>query len=50
MTGIDVGSLQDIPGQGARVVKTAFGCVAIFRTADDQVLPWMIAARTRAGR
>ena len=37
MNGIDVGSLADIPVQGARVVKTRFGCVAIFRTADDQV-------------
>ena len=37
MSGIDIGSLADIPLQGARVVKTAFGCVAIFRTADDQV-------------
>ncbi len=34
---IDVGSLDDIPRQGARVVKTAAGCVALFRTADDQV-------------
>lgn len=37
MNGIDIGSLADIPVQGARVVKTRFGCVAIFRTADDQV-------------
>lgn len=37
MTGIDIGALADIPVQGARVVKTVFGCVAIFRTADDQV-------------
>jgi nitrite reductase (NADH) small subunit len=34
---IDVGALADIPQQGARLVKTAAGCVAIFRTADDQV-------------
>jgi nitrite reductase (NADH) small subunit len=37
MNFIDIGALADIPTQGARVVKTAFGCVAIFRTADDQV-------------
>ena len=37
MKGVDVGALHDIPVQGARVVKTVFGCVAIFRTADDQV-------------
>lgn len=34
---IDVGALADIPPQGARVVKTAAGCVAVFRTADDRV-------------
>ena len=34
---IDIGALGDIPAQGARVVKTPQGCVAVFRTADDQV-------------
>jgi nitrite reductase (NADH) small subunit len=34
---LDICALQDIPAQGARVVKTAQGCVAVFRTADDQV-------------
>ena len=34
---VDIGSLDDIPAQGARLVKTAQGCVAVFRTADDQV-------------
>jgi nitrite reductase (NADH) small subunit len=34
---IDIAALEDIPRQGARVVKTAAGCVAVFRTADDQV-------------
>jgi nitrite reductase (NADH) small subunit len=34
---IDIASLDDIPRQGARVVKTAIGCIAIFRAADDQV-------------
>ena len=33
----DIGALDDIPPQGARIVKTAQGCVAVFRTADDQV-------------
>ena len=33
LNGIDIGALADIPAQGARVVKTRFGCVAIFRTA-----------------
>lgn len=34
---VDIGSLNDIPAQGARLVKTAQGCVAVFRTADDRV-------------
>ena len=34
---LDIGALGDIPRQGARVVKTAAGCVAVFRTAQDQV-------------
>ncbi len=34
---IDIGSLEDIPQKGARVVKTALGCVAVFRTGADEV-------------
>jgi nitrite reductase (NADH) small subunit len=34
---IDVGALADIPLQGARVVKTPSGCIALFRAADDHV-------------
>lgn len=34
---VDIASLEDIPPQGARVVKTAHGCIAVFRTMDDQV-------------
>jgi nitrite reductase (NADH) small subunit len=37
MNWIDIGALDDIPPQGARVVKTVAGCVAVFRTATDQV-------------
>lgn len=37
MNWIDIGALADIPQQGARVVKTAQGCVAVFRTAKDRV-------------
>ncbi len=33
----DVGALGDIPQQGARLVKTASGCIAIFRTSEDKV-------------
>jgi nitrite reductase (NADH) small subunit len=34
---IDIGALTDIPPQGARVVRTPRGCIAVFRTADDAV-------------
>jgi len=34
---IEVGTLADIPKQGARVVRTQDGDIAVFRTADDEV-------------
>jgi nitrite reductase (NADH) small subunit len=34
---IDIAALDDIPQQGARLVKTPYGCVALFRTAKDEV-------------
>jgi len=34
---LDIGTLGDIPKRGARVVKTARGDIAIFRTMDDQI-------------
>ncbi len=34
---IDVGGLDDIPRQGARVVASPRGDVAVFRTQDDAV-------------
>jgi len=34
---IDVGALDDIPRRGARKIRTASGCVAVFRTAEDAV-------------
>jgi nitrite reductase (NADH) small subunit len=37
MTMIDIAALDDIPRQGARVVRTPLGCIAIFRTATDAV-------------
>lgn len=38
MTGfIDIAALDDIPAQGARVVRTPQGCVALFRTSDDRI-------------
>lgn len=37
MSWIDVGSLNDIPVRGARIVKTPLGCVALFRTDAEEV-------------
>lgn len=34
---LSVGRLEDIPRQGARVVKTPAGDIAVFRTVDDEV-------------
>ncbi len=34
---IEVGSLNDIPQQGARVVQTEKGDIAVFRTVDDEL-------------
>lgn len=36
-TWIDIGALEDIPVRGARVIRTRLGCVAVFRTAEDEV-------------
>ncbi len=34
---LQVGRLEDIPRQGARVIATAEGAIAVFRTVDDEV-------------
>lgn len=34
---VDIGPLDAIPVRGARVVKTGAGCIAVFRTAADEV-------------
>ena len=34
---IEIGPVEDIPRQGARVVKTAAGDIALFRTVDGEV-------------
>jgi nitrite reductase (NADH) small subunit len=33
---VDIGPLDAIPVRGARLVKTASGCIAVFRTSDDE--------------
>jgi nitrite reductase (NADH) small subunit len=34
---IEIGTLNDIPVLGSRVVRTAAGNIAVFRTSDDEV-------------
>jgi nitrite reductase (NADH) small subunit len=34
---IEVGHVDEIPRQGARVINTAAGTIAVFRTVDDDV-------------
>lgn len=36
-TWLDIGALAAIPVQGARVVKTDHGCIAVFRPSADAV-------------
>lgn len=36
MSWIDIASIDDIPLRGARVVKTAVGCIAVFRTGVQE--------------
>lgn len=33
----EIGTINDIPKLGARVVKSASGDIAVFRTADDEI-------------
>ena len=47
---MDVGGLVDIPQQGARVVATARGDVAVFRTLDDAVFALDDRCPHKAGR
>lgn len=37
MSWVDIGALDDVPLRGARVLKTALGCVAVFRTGEEEV-------------
>ena len=37
MSWVDIGSVEDIPLRGARKINTAIGCVALFRTGEDEV-------------
>ena len=46
---IDIAQLDDVPKRGARTVKTALGCVAVFRTAEDEVFALDNACPHKAG-
>ncbi|WP_370401692.1 nitrite reductase small subunit NirD [Sulfitobacter sp. JB4-11] len=48
-TWIDIAALEDIPRRGARMVKTSAGCVAVFRTAKDEVFALDNACPHKAG-
>ena len=48
-TWIDIAALDDIPQRGARLVKTALGCVAVFRTGADEVFALDNACPHKAG-
>ncbi|MCR8546466.1 nitrite reductase small subunit NirD [Salipiger sp. P9] len=37
MSWIDIGHIDEVPLRGARLVKTAVGCVALFRTDEAEV-------------
>ena len=37
MNWFEIGEIESIPRQGSRVVKTAAGDLALFRTVDDEV-------------
>jgi nitrite reductase (NADH) small subunit len=34
---LDVGAVEDVPLRGARVVRTARGCIAVFRSGDGEI-------------
>ncbi|KKB76084.1 tRNA-(guanine-N1)-methyltransferase [Devosia soli] len=37
ITWVEIGALADVPRRGARCIITAFGKIAVFRTATDEV-------------
>ncbi len=46
---VDIAALEDVPQRGARMVKTAMGCVAVFRTGEDEVYALDNACPHKAG-
>lgn len=46
----DVGTVDDVPRLGARVVETRGGDIAVFRTADDRIFALRDACPHKAGK
>ncbi|MFD1343844.1 nitrite reductase small subunit NirD [Litorisediminicola beolgyonensis] len=49
MSWIDIGALEDIPVRGARKLKTAQGCIAVFRTDEATVFATANACPHKGG-
>ena len=49
MSWIDIGAIDDIPLRGARKIRTAAGCVALFRTGEAEVFATSDACPHRGG-
>ncbi len=46
---VDIGAIADIPMRGARVVKAPGGCIAVFRTGEEEAHAIDDACPHRAG-
>ncbi len=49
MDWIEIGVIDDIPRQGARVIKSEEGDIAVFRTLDDEVFALRDACPHKGG-
>lgn len=49
MSWLEIGGIEDIPRLGARVVRTAQGDIAVFRTADDRIFALRDACPHKGG-
>ena len=49
MSWIDIGAIDDVPMRGARKLKTALGCVAVFRTDEAEVFAVSNSCPHKAG-
>ncbi|WP_420557487.1 nitrite reductase small subunit NirD [Roseovarius sp.] len=49
MSWIDICAIDEIPPRGARKLKTAQGCIAVFRTAENEVFATSNSCPHKAG-